>query len=259
MPLLTALLSADSALGRADYSSFSEQTLMEMLISDMHMDDVDRSEFYDATGDFKDYTEWPGVMTSPSGKIVSIDWTEAPASGPLPLAYLPRSLEKLKLSSLWSNFSGTVDAAALPRGMVEISIEKNAFHGEIDFASLPRSIHLIDFSENRFHGGVDAAGLPRGMTYLNLAENAFSGEFNFQALPQTLQYLHIDDNEFSGVVLFENFPPSIAIVLMNGNRFEGKFSADALPASLQDLEIQDNNFEPIDMRLVEGKIRLFKC
>ena len=70
MFLLTLLQAVDTDLGRVDHSSFSDQTLMEMLFEGFDGDTRKRCQ--DAEGVYLDVCKWKSVECNTEERVITI-------------------------------------------------------------------------------------------------------------------------------------------------------------------------------------------
>ena len=70
--MITFPFSADFSLGRVGYTSFSQQTLMELLLSD-----IDGASFIcEEMTAVKDVQHWKNVTVNDQGEVTVIDWDD---------------------------------------------------------------------------------------------------------------------------------------------------------------------------------------
>ena len=134
-------LAIDPALGRLDYESLSDQTLMEILVDEMNEDSKDTLK--DKNGNFKDVCEWFTPFHSTEARIqceservvgVKIAWS-FPSGKPFPFQFLPPLVTKLLSRSCGLN--GTLDTMDLPRSLSEIDVRNNNLYGSFHCENLP--------------------------------------------------------------------------------------------------------------------------
>ena len=80
-------LSVDPSLGRVDYSSMSDQTLVEMLIDGF--DDETKKTFQDSEGAYLDVCKCSGVECNDYERVIEIYVNNANVSGSVELCYIP--------------------------------------------------------------------------------------------------------------------------------------------------------------------------
>ena len=237
-----------SALGRFDYSSLSDQILMELL-------------FENATSEAKgtlcgsedaNVCEWNGVQCDADGRVTeivvrhdlggtvllsympqratSLVLYAAKAQGPLNTHGLPPKLVRFNIS--FNAFDGSVDMTALPQTLQHFAIEANAFSGSCDFTSLPPNLVRLNADKNRFSGSLDLTRLPKSLVVCILSCNQFSGEIHLNELPLGLMYLWIHDNVLSGSFCFQNIPEEFEELCAQNNNFSGTAIVGALGADM---------------------------
>ena len=237
MPQLFQLFTApDSALGRLDYQSLTDQTLMEILIDGMQ--DEGKSKFRDAHGGFKDIGEWEGVQcTDGHVKIIhfgSMKFTNTD----FPFSCIPPSVDLF--SAMKCAIHGTLDTSALPKNLGFFSVFSNALHGPVDFSSFPRSLGHIHIGSNAFCGSCALRDLPQSLRYFVAYDNQFSGEISLNDLPPELTMLSLYNNNFSGSIRIERLPNSMTRINLSQNEFSGDFVMLAFPRSLISINISGN-------------------
>ena len=123
----------DSSLGRLDYTSLSQQALMEMVIEGI----TQKEAICGDPDEPKDIEEWKGVLME-DGEVVEIEWrgtyleNQSRLTGPLCLEWLPSSVRKFVVR--WNQLTGTLDLTSLPTSMKWLDIGHNACTGEPDGA-----------------------------------------------------------------------------------------------------------------------------
>ena len=80
------LFASDSALGRVDYSSLSDQTLMEMLV-DGFLDSA-KKKYQDSEGMYLDVCDWPLVRCDDNRRVIMVKHIQETA-GSLSLTFMP--------------------------------------------------------------------------------------------------------------------------------------------------------------------------
>ena len=209
---LLTILSVDPTLCRADYGSFSDQALVEMLYEGFDTDTKIR--FRGDEGAYLDVCEWDIVVCDAGERVVQIMEYDF-VTGSLQLCYLPPNVKRVKMTNghftgsidltnlpesiesvyLYGNgLTGAIDLTKLPEGMQELYLDDNAFRCSVDFAHLPQSMMELLLNINQFSGSVDLAHLPDGMCDLYLCANSFAGSVDLTRLPRRLKILRLDYN-----------------------------------------------------------------
>ena len=251
MNLLTTLC-ADDGLFRVSEASLSDQTRLEMLVSDFKH----QEQFKDKEGDLLSIKDWPGVMLNWREEADKICWKNvARMDGPISLDLLPPTLTECDLSQPdpWQTMpsgtlTGTLETIRLPRGLKSLSLSKNAFHGTLDCASLPPDLKRLNVSQNNFEGSLELDVLPSDMVHFNVYKNNFSGNVLLDDLPKNLQSLMISNNALSGTLSTAKLPPNLNILEISSNAFTGSVALETLPVNLEVLFLGHNEFS--------GSIRL---
>ena len=164
------LVALDPSLGRADFNSCSDQTLMEILFEGLSKQS--KRKYQDKDGMFIDVCKWPCVICDADERVIDIyEFDEM--SGSLQLSYLPPHLEDFSCSQ--KGITGSADLSHLPQGLLRIDLEFNDMTGTVDLAHLPQNMDMLSLNNNRFEGTIDLTRLPESMEVLDLKLNAFTG------------------------------------------------------------------------------------
>ena len=239
------LLCADPHLGRVDYSSLSDQTLMEMLLNGF--DEDAQKQFQDEHGMYLDVCQWTFVTCDDAENVIKISQIEG-TSGVLSLSCIPSKVKRVDLSYdilfdisgkkltgsiylehlpqsttnlcvSYHHLSGSVDLTQLPRQMEELHLQKNLFTGSVDLTRLPQCMMALYLQQNQFTGSVDWTNLPQSLQHLGLGNNQFTGSVDLSKLPQNMRFIDIDKNFFCGSFIATNLPPNISTIIASGNQF----------------------------------------
>ena len=211
------ILSVDTALGRVDYNSLSDQMLIEMLIDGY--DDDAKENYRDLDDTYLDICEWPCVLCDDDQRVEKMYETQ--------------------------DVSGSLDLSCIPPKMKEIYIDENGLVGEIDLTNFPESMELLNLSDNMLAGSTDLTHLSRKMKYINLCSNQFSGTIDITQLPAEMLVLYLDANFFTGTIELTKLPQSMRELTLHNNRFTGPFIATNLPQHLQSLNASGNRFDAV--------------
>ena len=207
-------LTADSHLGRVDYSSFSDQTLMEMLVEGL--DQALKKGYQDEDGMYRHVCQWTNVTCDADGNVVQIKSPPLTA-GSISLEYMPPHVKFFNMRS--SNLTGTLETSRLPQTLRTFEIQGNAFCGTVDFTSLPIIMSIFLISRNSFTGSADLRSLPRSLDELGIDDNAFSGALCLTRLPQGLTLLNVSRNAFVGDFVIRNVPKNLYCIHAEENQF----------------------------------------
>ena len=147
------LLSIDGSAGRVDIHSLSDQSLIELLLTDLS--NISKQYFQDDSGYFVDVCEWPNVECDTAGRVINIDSFPSQIEGTLHFAYIPPCAKILNTSrgSLGcSKFEGTLDTATLPQSLELLNISGNGFSGSVNFLSFTIEDDNFKHFEKRVFG-----------------------------------------------------------------------------------------------------------
>ena len=208
----------DPSLGHVDYSSFSDQTLMEMLIEGF--DDVTKSEYQESDGTYLNFCRKSCITCDHDESVLEIDIDSENASGIIDLCYVPPKVKFLNISTLAkSELTGSVHLTHLPEGMQTLILSENQLAGEIDLKRLPDGMNVLDLHRNQLTGEINLTRLPEGLSHLFLSNNQFTGEIDLTQLPEGMQRLHLDNNQLTGSLIILNLPPGIDLIKAYVNHF----------------------------------------
>ena len=240
---LALILTADLPCARVDVATLSEGTIMEIIISEMA--DSVRSQFQNANGDFLDHRMWRGIECTEDGHIQKIDWSRARVHGSIRLDALPPKLQYLDLEKPHKGefFTGTFQAAALPKSVVEVSLSFNKFHGTIDWENFPKNIWRIQIAGNSFEGSI--ATFPPSADYIDVSDNKFEGSLNLSALPEPLRSFEAQNNRFAGEIDLRALPSMLRVLDVSQNKLTGSINLDSLPIEIEKVCLNDNVLEGV--------------
>ena len=222
---LLQLLTIDPALGRLDYDSLPDQTLMEMLFDGLS--DDSKSAFHDSDGNFKDVCEWT-PYDFPSDGINCADdhvWRIVFNRGKkfgtqqFPFNFIPPHVNVFILSS--AGLHGTLDTSLLPLHLDVFAVDENALYGTLAWSILPRELEEICVSTNFFSGRIILADLPRFLENFYACHNKFSGEIVIQDLPERIMKVTLNHNMLEGSINTAGWPETISSLYLNDNFFSG--------------------------------------
>ena len=212
--LIPTVLSIDTNLGRFDYNSLSEQTLMELLIDGLT--EKSKRKYQDSNGMYLDVCDWKGLSFDKDGNVTAIELCGT--FGSIQVAFLPPKVTRFDLYS--AHVKGSIDTHSLPDELQAMFISEIGFHGTVDFQRIPRKVLNLGIAINRFTGTADLQNLPPNIEGLWMQENNFSGDLNLKTLPATLKYLNISKNAFSGEFCLEHAPEGLRYLDAQENNFE---------------------------------------
>ena len=241
-----ALLAVDPALGRLDYDSLSDQTLMEMLIDGMI--EWQMKHFQDKNGNFLDAGEWHFV-TITDGRVTAITASYHQFSTKqFPFWFIPPHVKKFRLDQC--QLHGTLDPSLLPRELRVFNVSTNALHGTISFKGAPQSLQEMCIFGNAFSGSLAVEDLPQTMRDFNAGKNQFSGEISLNDLPPALERLQLTNNALTGSINIERPPEYLSRLHLRNNSFSGDFRMSEVPHSLDVVDVKSN---PLSGKIILGK------
>ena len=218
MHLPAILSTVDSFVHRPDYSTFTDQTRMELLVRDMNY-----AEHFCTDGSFKDLKQWRGLVTLDGDDVVYI--------------YLG--------ANDFTKRGGSIDFRWLPPKVTYAIIRDFDLEGSLETVKLPAALINLSVADNKLAGGVDFKRLPPAMTDLYIQHNCFSGEVDLDALPAPMKYLNISNNAFEGTVSLTSLPPDMTGVTLERNPFSGNLVLSNLPVHLSWVSIGGTNIERV--------------
>ena len=258
---MLALLSLDQALGRFNFESVSDQTLMEMLVD---IESGQMINFKEENGEFKDVCAWE-IVECRDDRVTAVIFSNADYSqgqfpfnlipplttrvviedsrlrGTLNTSHLPLNLTEFNVD--WNQLHGFIDFRSFPRGLQDINISRNAFEGSLALSDLPDALIALVASMNKFSGEISMNDLPTSMEKLLLGRNKLTGSINIERLPKGMNCIDFNQNSFTGVFTLLDFPPNLAFVNIATNRLSKKAvlrsSSDDMPFTLCHYGIQD--------------------
>ena len=213
------------ALGRADYSTMSPQTLMELLIQSSTT-----SNFVFEEGDVLEIEKWEGVKLDSSGDVTEIEWPDGlypliTARGrkptPLDLRWLPPTLQRIHIG--FFNSKSDFDAAYLPRAAQFVWLLYARMKGVFGTYDLPRSLEYL-WLMSKVSGSIECAALPQGLRELFLGHNWLTGTLDCTKLPTTLAKIDVSNNYISGPLDSSKLPPNLVFLKLNNNSFGGEIN-----------------------------------
>ena len=252
MCALQIILTVDPTLGRADYSSFSDQALMEMLLDGF--DENTKQTYQDSDGAYLDVCEWSRMKCDADLRVTEIFVFSDCASGSLDLRYVPPKVKVLEIQPTQgkSKLTGSVDLTGLPGGMEFLCLISSRLTGEIDLTRLPEHIFRIDLTDNQLTGEIDLTQLPGGVKQLSLDMNRLTGEIDLTHLPARMYHLNLQNNRFTGEVDLTHLPEKMSYLYLNRNEFCGSLVIKCLPPGIRCINAQSNKFG--DVALVDSEV-----
>ena len=212
---IVTLLTDDAHLGRLDYASLPDQTLMEMLVEGFTGEVKKR--FQTENGMFLDVCAWNGVTCDHNHHVVVAEIDQC--DGSVAFEYIPPKTTAVILNN--GKLSGSLLTNTLPKEMTELDVCANRLQGTVDFTAWPDSMKCINLAMNNFTGSAVLDRLPQALELLNIQRNNFSGSLNLSNLPPRLISLDVSSNAFGGAICLENIPDSFSVLNARSNRFGG--------------------------------------
>ena len=258
--LFSFIIAPDPALGRLDYDSLSDQALMEMLIDGMQ--EKDKKEFQDASGNFLDVCEW-SIVTCTNKRVTSVNLSadllpdimetllnyahahhkserqhQKSRKKQFPFKFLPSQVDVFKGAR--SDLQGTLDTTDLPKVLRELRIAMNALYGTLSWSGLPRNLEVMNIEHNKFSGSLALNDLPQNLRKFKASANKFSGEIKISAIPPKLEHIDISLNKFEGSLDFSAVSPHLKRFDAGRNRFRGSIDLSKRPHSLEQIWLNRN-------------------
>ena len=178
-----ALFVQTADIGRVDFASLSDQTLMEMLVEGFS-EEIE-TKFQDEHGIFKDVCSWGGVKCDDEDNVTSI--TLIAQNAPISLEYIPPNVKRFEMYT--ADLTGTLETSGLPRHLKHFAIGGNGFTGTVNFPEFPGDLRVISLYSNEFSGSAILDALPRSLRVLIFRRNNFSGSLCLTNLPPNLKHL----------------------------------------------------------------------
>ena len=232
-------LNVGPSLGRVDYGSLSDQTLMEMLIEGF--DEETKRKYQDEHGIYSDVCEWPGITCDLDDRVVEIQIKTRHVIGSLELCYVPPEVKLVRINSRGgSKMTGSVDLTRLPKRMNLLILNNNRLTGKIDLTRLPPVMECLNLSLNQLTGEIDLTHLPDGMVFLSLEGNQLTGEIHLTQLPDGMKSLSLYKNQLTGEIDLTRLPPVMKYLDLSLNQLTGSVDLIKLPWKMQDLLLNNN-------------------
>ena len=234
--------SVDPALGRLDYDSLSDQTLMEMLVSTLS--EESKAAYQDENGAFTDIEEWYGVDCDSDGSVIELRMNVSHINlvGSLSFQFCPPKVQEIYIFMQFG-IVGSIATRALPTSLEDLRIRGTGMSGTLDLTSLPMGLVQFSIENNDFNGSCDLSALPRGLECLSAFKNSFSGSVNLSKLPATLKMLDLSFNELSGEVEFENLPETLTNILLAHNALSGSVIIKESHPGMMQINLFNNSFD----------------
>ena len=232
------VISADDHLGKIDYATLSQQTLMELFVEPADTDVKKELLILDKNENIQPITEWNGPscnqdeevwrITFSYDSINALDFRWIPATvgtlnlqrcplkGSIDLANLPGNMEEIEIGE--TELDGPIDLTCLPSKLTKLLLRQNQFTGPISMDSLPSELTEMDLSVNKLNGSVDISNLPEDLYKIDISRNEFSGSLNF-GTGGHLVYFYANNNKFTGVADLREWRCTVGEIAVHKNLF----------------------------------------
>ena len=205
----------DPHLGRIDYCSLSDQTLMELFIDGLG--EETQRQYQRDDGTYCDFPrEWRCVYVEDDKVMISLTYVRG-KGGSLQLSYLPQNVRALDANE--RGIEGSVYLTHLPANMDLLRIHNNQLTGSIDLAHLPAGMGHLSLNNNQFEGSIDLTKLPEKMQNIFLNNNRLEGSIDLSHLPKQMRNLDLESNQFTGSFVATNLPMGVRRVSAGWNQF----------------------------------------
>ena len=235
---MLALLSADPSLGRIDYNSLSDQTLMEILFDGL--DAESKAMNQDESGSYLNIAEWNGLFCDSESRVLVINKPHDRSNGSIPLEFIPPMVENYEMNNMEA--TGTLDTCRLPKRLRFFSIAYNAYFGTVNFQTIPERVTNFEINDNAFSGTCDLTSLPQTLLVLCINRNKFCGGLAMDNLPPRIESLLANENQFTGTVCLSNLPRAMFEINISDNALEGQFILTNEPPSLFEFNAVNKKF-----------------
>ena len=184
--ILLALTTGDTHAGRFDPGMLSEQDIVELLFTPNDYEAARAA----LSGEADDACTWNSVVCNEQREIIKIMWNSirkgvARVEGSINFAYIPPNIQRLELSNQ-KKLIGDVNTRSLPGSLRSFILQDCAFTGVLDLGNLPRGIIELDVQRNKITGIVHIENLPENMKWLYIIEKNVEGSgIHIGKLPPT--------------------------------------------------------------------------
>ena len=125
----------DPALGRLDYDSLSDQTLLEMLFDGVQKNFKEQYRFVDDHGSYKDFCEMYGFTCDTDGRVFSIARHSFAALGTVALEFILPMMRVFCIGSTeggYKKLRGKLLTDKLPIVLETLNILNQSLDGTVD-------------------------------------------------------------------------------------------------------------------------------
>ena len=222
MCAVLTVLTVDPSLGHVDYSSFSDQTLMELLFDGLT--EESKRQYQDADGAYLDVCAWNCAICDCAQRVTEIAFGGA-VEGSLQLSYIPPQV--VSFYGAFQQLTGTIDLAHLPQNLRDLNLNTNKLTGSVDLTQLPLRIQFLYLDSNLLTGSVNLTKMPRSMKILYIHCNQLSGSVHLRSLPDAMVHLYLQNNAFTGSFIATNLPPNLEALYAGDNFFHAVAVVDS--------------------------------
>ena len=237
------LHTVDPSLGRASIHTFSQQTLMELLVADFP--DSTKQAFQTSGRDFVDACDWHAVVCDDSASVVNIAWNDMDLSAKIDIRCLPQTLRSFDASRNALRCKGEIQFGLLPENLQRLSLDDNLMGGGADFSDIPAALTDIRMCRNVLAGTLRLLFPVSIIESIRVRDNALRGSVSLQNLPDSLVILDLAQNFLSGEICLGKLPQGIFEIFLQSNRLTGTVRLHALPQSLSLVDLGENGFSGI--------------
>ena len=242
-----------SALGRLDYTTMSQQALMECLIA--HFNEDTLQHFRDENKNFRDVSDWYGVECNSEGDVFKIHWDnfgQKKMGGSIDLQWLPPTVQEISIQSF--SFGQPLLLAfglhVLPRSLRNLHVHSRqtpTSHRMVisgSFSDLPESIEKVHMVSCIFSMPLCLIGIPKSVQQINIVLHEF-GHLDLRCDSLGLTKILITQGAKQGTVSFIDSPPALVTLKLRENKLIGSLSFLGLSPCLDTLSLEDNFFHGV--------------
>ena len=189
----------DPALGRADKSSFTQCTLLEVVTAGIDSkEDIYQNSEYPC-----DLEHWMSVNSSPLNTVQSITWPRRNLECPFSVEWLPMTVDRLNVTQNLLN--GFLNLECFPDRMQTVNLSFNRLTGPVSLLKLPHRFKSPFICWNRFYGTIDVTALPPHISVVKVEGSDFEGKTNFSKLPHSLTNFYIGQSRLPGTLIVQPY------------------------------------------------------
>ena len=240
-----------SYLGRANKSNLSTQTLMELLVGQIHDESLSRIKSED--GQFVDIHLWDALSFNANDELETIkldffDYEDGHDEDLLAEdvfgADVPEDVYRRVIG-----IGGILDFQWIPETVTAFYVSMMEFGGTVNTSDLPSSLVRFSIANNNFSGSFALRSLPESILYVTISFNNFSGNLTLQELPRKLKLFDASSNQFSGMIDLNQLPPTLFSLILSNNQLSGDLSLMNPSSSLENIDLFGNRFSDVSFRV----------